>query len=85
MFIVSESDGLDTVFASLIGCCFCVIAAFGIFLDVIVQVVPDVYPNGVRLLEDLFSKFIIVDVTIPTFSSAVHEGLVLVLRNQAAG
>ena len=82
MFIVSESDGLGTVLASRIGFCLCVIAALEIFLDVIVQVVPDVYPNGVRLLEDLFSKFIIVDVTIPAFSSAVHEGLVLVLFPQ---
>mgnify|MGYP003389130580 CR=1 FL=1 len=78
MFIVSESDGSGTVRASRIGFCLCVIAALGIFLDGIGQVVPNVYPDGVSLLEDLLAKLIIVDVTKPTFSSAVHEGLVLV-------
>jgi hypothetical protein len=78
MFIVSESDGSGTVRASRIGFCLCVIAALGIFLDGLGQVVPNVYPDGVSLLEDLLAKLIIVDVKKPTFSSAVHEGLVLV-------
>ena len=78
MFIVSESDGLDTVFAGLICRRLCVIAAFGIFLYVVVQAVPDVHANGVRFLEDFLSNFLIVDVTIPALSGAVHKGLVLV-------
>lgn len=77
MFIVSESDGSGTVRASRIGFCLCVIAALGIFLDGIGQVVPNVYPDGVSLLEDLLAKLIIVDVTKSTFSRAAHEGLLV--------
>jgi len=77
MFIVSESDGSGTVRASRVGFCLCFIAALGIFLDSIGQVVPYVYPDGVSFLEDLIAKLIIVDVTKPTFSSATHEGLLV--------